>query len=123
MKILRELLIIFTICLIGQLISQLLPIPFPGSVLGLLILLLLLLLKICKPEQIQTVSEFLLKNMAFLFVPSGICIIEQYTALKGNILTLLLICLVTTFLTFTSTAYAVAVTIKLLEKRRSKRHE
>lgn len=31
MKILRELLIIFTICLVGQLISGVLPIPFPAS--------------------------------------------------------------------------------------------
>ena len=33
MKILRELLIVFTICLAGQLISEVLPIPLPASVL------------------------------------------------------------------------------------------
>ena len=42
MKILRELLIVFTICLAGQLISEVLPIPLPASVLSLVILLLLL---------------------------------------------------------------------------------
>ena len=39
MKILRELLIVFTICLAGQLISEVLPIPLPASVLSLVILL------------------------------------------------------------------------------------
>ena len=120
MKILRELLIIFTICLVGQLISGVLPIPFPASVLSLVILLLLLLSKAFKPHWIQNLSGFLLKNMAFFFIPAGVCIIEQYTALKGNILTLLLICLVTTFLTFTASAYAVTGTIKLLDKIRSR---
>lgn len=65
MKILRELLIIFSICLVAQFISELLPIPFPASVLSLVILLLLLLSKMFKPHWIQNLSGFLLKNMAF----------------------------------------------------------
>ena len=56
MKILRELLIIFSICLVGQFISELLPIPFPASVLSLVILLLLLVSKIFKPHWIQNLS-------------------------------------------------------------------
>ena len=123
MRILRELLIIFSICLVGQFISELLPIPFPASVLSLVILLLLLISKVFKPHWIQNVSGFLLKNMAFFFIPAGVCIVEQYTALKANILKLLLICLITTFLTFTASAYAVTGTIKLMEKRRSGRNE
>lgn len=123
MRILRELLIIFSICLVGQFISELLPIPFPASVLSLVILLLLLISKVFKPHWIQNVSGFLLKNMAFFFIPAGVCIVEQYTALKGNILKLLLICLITTFFTFTASAYAVTGTIKLMEKRRSGRNE
>ena len=122
MKILTQLAIVFGICLVGECISAILPFAFPSSVIGMIILFLLLLVKIIKERHIKDVSQFLLKNMAFFFIPAGVCIIEQYTALKGNILTLLLICLVTTFLTFTASAYAVTGTIKLMDKIRSRRN-
>lgn len=121
MKILRQLLLIFSVCLLGQFLSELLPFPFPASVLSLVLLLLLLLVKAVKLSWLEDVSQFLLKNMAFFFIPAGVCIVEQYTVLKGKILILLLICLVTTFLTFVASAYAVMGTVKLMEKWR-KRH-
>ena len=122
MKIIREIGILFALCLIGQGISLVLPIPIPAGVCSMVILFFLLFFQVLKPEHILNLTTFLLANMAFFFIPAGVCIIEQYTALKGNILTLLLICLVTTFLTFTASAYAVTGTIKLMDKIRSRRN-
>lgn len=121
MKILVQLMILFSICLVGQLISGFLPITIPGSVISLVILLLLLLLRIIKPGQIQETSEFLLKNMAFLFVPAGVQILEQYTQLQGHILVFLLICVITTLLTFLVTALTVIGVMKLQTKILAKR--
>ncbi len=123
MKYLNQLAIIFIICLLGQFIAELLPFPFPGSVLALIILLILLLAKLLKPHAIKDVSEFLLNNMAFLFVPSGVALIEQYTNIKGHVLTIFLICIVTTILTFLVTAYAVIGTMKLTDKIRGKKND
>ena len=64
MKILTQLTILFAICLVGQLLAEWLPFPFPGSVISMIILLLLLLFKVLKPKHIAETSEFLLKNMA-----------------------------------------------------------
>ena len=122
MKYLNQLAIIFLICLIGQFIAELLPFPFPGSVLALIILLILLLTKLLKPHTIKDVSEFLLNNMAFLFVPSGVALIEQYTNIKGHVLTIFLICIVTTIITFATTAYAVIGTMKIMDKIRGKKN-
>ena len=52
MKILTQLTILFAICLVGQLLAEWLPFPFPGSVISMIILLLLLLFKVLKPKHI-----------------------------------------------------------------------
>jgi len=122
-KYLNQLAIIFAVCLAGQFIAELLPFPFPGSVLALIILLIMLLTKLLKPNAIKDVSEFLLNNMAFLFVPSGVALIEQYTNIKGHVLTIFLICIVTTILTFLATAYAVIGTMKLADRIRRKKND
>lgn len=118
MKLLIQLLLLFTICMAGQLISNFLPIPIPSSVISLVLLLILLLTKILKPASIKELSEFLLANMAFFFIPAGVNILEYYNLLKGNILVLLLICLITTFLTFFVSSYTVIAVTRLLERRK-----
>jgi holin-like protein len=107
---------LFAICLVGQLISGLLPIAVPGSVISMVLLLILLLLRLIRPVHIQEVSEFLLKNMAFFFVPAGVQILENYTFLQGHVLVFGLICIVTTLLTFFVTAMTVTGVMKLQER-------
>ena len=123
MKYLYQLTIILVICLIGQFVAELLPFPFPGSVMGLIILLILLLTKLLKPHSIKEVSEYFLNNMAFFFVPSCVALIEQYTNIKGHVLTIFFICIITTIITFAATAYAVTGTMKIMDKIRGKKND
>ena len=125
MRILFQLAIVFGLCLVGQFISDILPIAIPASIISLVLLLLLLLIKAVKPRQIQEISEFLLKNMAFLFIPAGVSVVEQYTYLQGHILVLALICIITTLLTFLVAAFTVTGVMRLQEKilARRSRHE
>ncbi len=120
MKILLQLTLLFSICLVGQLIAELLPIAVPGSVISMVILLLLLLLRLVKPRHIRETAEFLQKNMAFFFVPAGVQILEEYAALQGHVLVFGLICIVTTLSTFLVTAMTVTGVIKLQDKLRGR---
>ena len=54
--------------------------------------------------------------MAFFFVPAGVAIIEKYSFLKGRITVLVLICIVTTILTFLVTAWTVTVVMRIMNK-------
>lgn len=116
MKILLQIAIVFIICLLGEAIAVVLPITFPSSVISMILLFLLLLSKILKPEHIKEKTNFLLKNMAFFFIPAGVSIMNYYDVLKGNILKLLIICLLTTVITFLATAYTVKFVMKLQNK-------
>lgn len=120
MVIITQIGIIFLICLIAQLIASILPIPFPSSVIGMILLLVLLLLKILKPEHIENKIDFLLKNMAFFFIPAGVNIMNNYDFIKGSILPLLIICLITTVLTFITTAWTVKFIINFQLKLKEK---
>ncbi|WP_455714588.1 CidA/LrgA family protein [Anaerosporobacter sp.] len=116
MKLLKQLCIIFGLCLAGVGISAILPFTFPSSLISMLLLLTLLITKVIKLETIKDIAEFLLGIMAFLFVPSGVAIIEKYSFLKGKILILIIICIITTILTFLVTAYTVTGVMKIMNK-------
>ena len=106
-KLLVQIGIVFGICLVGEGIAAVLPFAFPASVLSMLLLFVLLLCGVLKVEHIREKGDFLLKNMAFFFIPSGVTLLEQVDFLKGKIMILLLICLITMVLTFAATAFTV----------------
>lgn len=118
MKIIVQIGVVFAICLLGEAVARVLPISFPASVISMIILFILLLSKKLKPEHIKQKTNFLLKNMAFFFIPSGVAIMEHYEVLKGSILQLLFVCLITLILTFVATAYTVKAVIMLQNKGR-----
>nr|WP_319398145.1 CidA/LrgA family protein [uncultured Carboxylicivirga sp.] len=85
MKIFKQLFIILAINFAGELISETLSVPLPGSIIGMLILLALLLLGIVKEEHIAETSTFLLDNMPFFFIPAGVSVMVSYQFLEGHL--------------------------------------
>ena len=79
---------------------------------------IVLLTGFLKIEHVQEKADFLLGNMAFFFVPAGVSIINYFDILKSTVLQLLVICVVSTIVTFAVTAYAVTLTVKLKEKKK-----
>lgn len=118
MKIICQIAIIFTICWISQIMEAVLPFPFPASVIGMVLLLVLLLVQVLKVDHIREKSDFLLSNMAFFFIPAGVSIINYFDVLASNLAPLLIICFVSTLLTFAVTAYAVRLTRFLMDRRK-----
>ena len=106
MKIFREILIIFGIYFIGEACSRLLHLPLPGSLMGMLLLLLLLHFRIVKLEQICNVSDFLLGHLPFFFIPAGVALMSVFPLIAGNWYWILLICIITTFITMGLTGWS-----------------
>lgn len=116
MKMILQIGVVLGICLLGDGISLLLPIPFPGSVIAMVLLFLLLLSQILHPDHIRQKSDFLLQNMAFFFIPAGVGIMEYAEELLPFLLPLLLICLITTILTFAASALTATLVIHIQQK-------
>ncbi len=118
MKIMKQIGIIFMVCWVSQVIAGILPFDFPASVVGMIFLFLCLLSGVLKIEHVQEKSDFLLENMAFFFIPAGVSIMNYFSVLKSSVVQLIIICIISTVITFAVTAYSVKWTIKLLEGRK-----
>lgn len=99
MKQLKQLLIIILFTLLGTFIANLIPINIPGSVVGLVMLYVALEIKLIKLDQIKETGDWLKNNMAFLFVPLSVGLMNDFGILKANLLNLTIIMIVSTLLT------------------------
>lgn len=58
--------------------------PVPGNILGMLILFFGLISGMIKMETISRISDFLLENLAFFFLPAGVSLITCFAMLEGK---------------------------------------
>ncbi|MBR5155831.1 MAG: CidA/LrgA family protein [Clostridia bacterium] len=116
MEILKKVFVLFLFCFIGDIISEFLPFPFPGSVLAMILLFVCLTCGVIKSPQVEPVSDFLLNNMSLTLVPPTVSIISYIGTLRDILWQFFFICIVTTVITFVLTAYSVKLTIYLLNK-------
>ena len=112
MGIMAQIGIVLAVCLVGEGIAALLPIPFPASVISMVLLFLLLAAKLLRPHHIKEKSNFLITNMACFFVPAGVGILRYADVLWANLLPLL----------YGVTAWAVQLTMRAIQKKEA-RHD
>lgn len=117
MKILLQIGIVFGVFWASECIEAVLPIPFPASVISLLLLLGLLLTGLIKVEYVREKADFLLGNLGFFFVPVSVGIMNYFDLIWQNAAAFLTICVVSLVLTYGATVWAVRLTCRLLEKR------
>ncbi|KGK98853.1 murein hydrolase transporter LrgA [Methanococcoides methylutens] len=114
MKRIIQFAIILSICFMGDVIHNILNLPIPGSVLGMLVLLALLLSGVLKLSMIEDVSNFLLKHLSFFFIPAAVGLITCFSILEGKWIALLFISVVSTIIIVVVTG----ITVQILMKRR-----
>lgn len=121
MKFLLQMALIFGIFWISQGAEDLLPFPFPASVIGLLTLLILLLLRVIKTSWIRETAEFLTGHMTFLLIPVCVSIMNYMDLILEHAVAFFVICLVSTVVTFAATAWTVQAACRVLERRRGEK--
>lgn len=82
----RQCLIIFGCLAFGELVVWLTGITIPSSIIGMLLLTLLLQTKIIKEEWVKSVSDFLISNLGFFFVPPGVALMLYFDVIKAEFL-------------------------------------
>ena len=107
MNYLKEFVILCSSLLLGSLTRNLIDFPIPEAVYGMIYLFIALRFNILKPEEIEKTSNGILSNLAFLFVPVGVGIIENYSVIQGKLAKLLIIILVGTAVTMIVTGLIV----------------
>ena len=117
MKPVLQAAILFLICLLGEAIVSLFSLSFPSSVIAMILLFVLLLVGIIKRENVQEMIRFLQQNMSLFFIPSGVAIMNNISYLSQNLAAFLIICVISTIVTFAATAYTVQFVSKLMNRK------
>ena len=98
--------------LAGEVLARGLGLPFPGPVLGMLLLFAWLVLGDGPGEALEKTGQTLLQHLSLLFVPAGTGIVVHLHRVADEWLALLLSLLVSTAVTLAVTA----LTMKLLQR-------
>lgn len=91
--------------LAGTLLVQATGVPFPGPVVGMLLLFAWLLWRRGVPQPLARTTQPLLDNLALLFVPAGVGIIAHWRAAEGQLWALALVLVAAAAITLLATAW------------------
>ncbi len=118
--LLKQFSIILCIFFLGELIQKVSGLPIPGNVMGMLILFFSLYTGIINLNMIGKISDFLLENLAFFFLPAGISLINCFAQLEGKWTAILVISLISTVVTLGVTGLTVEFVKRSLERKPAK---
>lgn len=97
-EILLQLLILITVNEVGVLLVNWLSLPIPGNVLGMVILFLLLWSGIIPLKWVENAASFLVKHLAFFFIPISVGMMTLGSLFLESGLAILFILLISTFI-------------------------
>lgn len=117
----RQLAIIIGCLAVGEFIVWLTGISVPSSILGMLLLTLLLKVRIIKLEWVETISNFLVKNMGFFFVPPGVALMMYFDIIKAEILPIVLATAISTVIVLVVTGWTHIATRKVIKRIKASR--
>ncbi|MDC7246457.1 MAG: CidA/LrgA family protein [Sphaerochaetaceae bacterium] len=116
MPILVQILLFSIVGLAGVALSNILPIPFPASILSMVILFLLLLFRIIRKEDVKGVSTTLVNNMGLFFIVPAISIVKYIDTIGDNLIYFLLISIIATITTFIASTLSIKLAIRFLKR-------
>ena len=100
MKYIRQTALILLFTLAGELCHILLPIPVPASIYGMVLMLIALATKILRVEAVKETGTFLVSLLPLLFVVPTVGLIGCMDLIRGNIIRIVLMIILTTALAF-----------------------
>lgn len=98
MKYIKQISIILGICLIAEWMEYFIPLPVAASIYGLVLMLLALTTKLLPLEEVEDTADFFLNNIALLFIPPTVGMMDGIEVMKEMAVPLFVICIVTTLL-------------------------
>ena len=98
MRYLRQLMVIFSVTCVAEILKYFLPFPIPASIYGLVLMFLLLCTGLIRLPQVKETAEFLIEIMPVMFIPAAVGLIESREVLRPILLPVAVIVPVTTVL-------------------------
>lgn len=113
MNILKQWILILFVYFLGEGVSKGLSLPIPGNIIGMIFLFIFLITGIIKLEKIENAANSILDNLAFLFIPAGVGLMNYFGIISNYIAQILFIVVITTFIVMSCTG----LTVQLISKK------
>jgi holin-like protein len=120
MKYFKQFGIIAGVSFVGELLYAALPFPIPASVYGLVLMVILLMTKIVKLDMIEETADFMISMMGIFFIPSSVGLMNSFGVMRGSVVQLLLMCVISTVVVMVVTGLVAQVIITIKQKREGK---
>ena len=108
----RQCAVIFGCLAMGELVVYLTGTKLPSSIIGMILLTCLLKFKVIKLEKIQKISDFLVSNIGFFFVPPGIALMLYLDLIQEEFWPILVSAFVSTILVLAVTGWVYQISNK-----------
>ena len=113
MNILKQWILILFVYFLGEVVSKGLSLPIPGNIMGMIFLFIFLVTGIIKLEKIENAAKSILDNLAFLFIPAGVGLMNYFGIISNYVAQILFIVVITTFIVMSCTG----LTVQLISKK------
>jgi holin-like protein len=120
MKYLKQFLIILAISLLGEVLKELLPLPIPASIYGMVFLFILLLTGVIKLDQVKDAGKFLIEIMPVMFIPAGVGLMSSWNVLKPVLVPVSIITIITIFTVMGATGIVSQIAIRKDKSKETK---
>ena len=101
----RQLAVLFSCLALGELIVYLTDVKLPSSIIGMLLLTLFLKIGWVKLKWVQGLSDFLVANLGFFFVPPGVALMLYFDIIRAQFWPIVIASVVSTLLVFLVTGW------------------
>lgn len=96
MKYIRQFCVILGISFFGEVLKDVIPLPIPASIYGLILMLGALSKGLIKIDHVKEAGDFLVEIMPVMFIPAAVGILVSYQELKDILIPVLVITAVST---------------------------
>lgn len=117
MKYIKQFTIFVSVCFIGEVIHEIIPLPIPGSIYGLVLMFLALEFKIMPLDKVEEISDYFLEIMPLLFVPSTVGLLVAWPVIKKYWLPILILGIAGTTLNFFVSGHVTQFFARILKKK------
>lgn len=117
MKYIRQFGIILLITFIGEIMHELIPIPVPAGIYGIVLLFIGLKTGIVPLSEVKDVSKFLIQIMPLMFIPAAVGLIDTWEVLSPSWLQFVIVTVVTTVVVMAVSGLATQAVIRLRSRK------
>ena len=119
----RQCFILFGCLFVGELTVSVTGVKLPASIIGMLVLTLLLKLGVVRIEWVRGLTDFLIANLGFFFVPPGVALMLYFDLIRAEIVPITLATTLSTLIVLLVTGHTHQVVSRGEKRAKEKRQD